>query len=73
MPTRACTPGPAKGCAPTPSSSRSARAGSTPPRLADLVGATGGDELLIGTSSHDRKALFDSHRRLAELTGLPHP
>ncbi|MBO3731960.1 MsnO8 family LLM class oxidoreductase [Glycomyces niveus] len=40
------------------------------PRLAELVEATGADELLIGTSSYDRKALFDSHRRLAELAGL---
>ncbi|GAA2287177.1 LLM class flavin-dependent oxidoreductase [Glycomyces scopariae] len=40
------------------------------PRLAGLVEATGADELLIGTTSYDRKALFDSHRRLAELTGL---
>ncbi|SDD78264.1 luciferase family oxidoreductase, group 1 [Glycomyces harbinensis] len=40
------------------------------PRLAGLVEATGADELLVGTTTYDRKALFDSHRRLAELTGL---
>jgi luciferase family oxidoreductase group 1 len=42
-------------------------------RLADLVEVTAANELLIGTSSFDRKDLFDSHRRLAELAGLSSP
>ncbi|THV33657.1 MsnO8 family LLM class oxidoreductase [Glycomyces buryatensis] len=37
------------------------------PRLKDLIEAAGADEILVGTSTYDRKALFDSHRRLAEL------
>ncbi|MFI8998371.1 MsnO8 family LLM class oxidoreductase [Streptomyces sp. NPDC053542] len=42
--------------------------------MADLLGATGADELLVTTSTYDRAAQLDSYRRLAavaELGGAP--
>ncbi|MFI6361979.1 LLM class flavin-dependent oxidoreductase [Nocardia sp. NPDC050630] len=38
--------------------------------LAALVARTGADEILVQTSTYDREARLDSHRRLAQLTGL---
>ncbi|MEV6257642.1 LLM class flavin-dependent oxidoreductase [Nocardia sp. NPDC051911] len=39
-------------------------------RLERLVGRTGADEILVHTSTYDRDARLDSHRRLASLVGL---
>ncbi|WP_062989557.1 LLM class flavin-dependent oxidoreductase [Nocardia anaemiae] len=38
--------------------------------LEDLVARTGADEILVHTSTYDRSARLDSHRRLARLAGL---
>ncbi len=38
--------------------------------LAEVAALTGADELLVTTSTHDRTALLDSHRRLARIAGL---
>lgn len=38
--------------------------------LAEVAALTGADELLVTTSTHDRTALLDSHRRLARITGI---
>ncbi|MGO4614286.1 LLM class flavin-dependent oxidoreductase [Nocardia sp. 2YAB30] len=40
-------------------------------QLERLVTRTGADEILVHTSTYDRAARLDSHRRLARLTGLP--
>ncbi|WP_039797645.1 LLM class flavin-dependent oxidoreductase, partial [Nocardia araoensis] len=39
-------------------------------QLERLVRRTGADEILVHTSTYDRAAKLDSHRRLALLTGL---
>ncbi|RJO73434.1 LLM class flavin-dependent oxidoreductase [Nocardia panacis] len=41
--------------------------------LARLVADTGADEILVHTSTYDRAARLESHRRLAELVGLAAP
>ncbi|MGW4770913.1 LLM class flavin-dependent oxidoreductase [Nocardia sp. NPDC004278] len=38
--------------------------------LEALIARTGADEILVHTSTYDRAARLDSHRRLARLTGL---
>ncbi|MFB4319719.1 LLM class flavin-dependent oxidoreductase [Actinomadura sp. 21ATH] len=38
--------------------------------LEDLLERTGADEFLVHTSTHDRAARLESHRRLARLAGL---
>ncbi|MEU9234274.1 MsnO8 family LLM class oxidoreductase [Streptomyces subrutilus] len=38
--------------------------------LAEVAELTGADELLVTTSTYDRTALLDSHRRLARIAGL---
>ncbi|MEU9256316.1 MsnO8 family LLM class oxidoreductase [Streptomyces sp. NPDC048270] len=38
--------------------------------LAEVSALTGADELLVTTSTYDRTALLDSHRRLARIAGL---
>ncbi|MEU9143633.1 LLM class flavin-dependent oxidoreductase [Streptomyces sp. NPDC048349] len=38
--------------------------------LAEVAALTGADELLVTTSTYDRTALLDSHRRLAAIAGL---
>ncbi|MGR4878737.1 MsnO8 family LLM class oxidoreductase [Streptomyces sp. LARHCF249] len=38
--------------------------------LAEVAALTGADELLVTTSTYDRTALLDSHRRLARIAGL---
>lgn len=40
-------------------------------QLAEAAELTGADELLVTTSTYDRAALLDSHRRLARIAGLP--
>ncbi|MGK5552400.1 LLM class flavin-dependent oxidoreductase [Actinomadura kijaniata] len=41
--------------------------------LEDLIERAGADEVLVHTSTHDRAARLDSHRRLARLVGLVPP
>ncbi|WP_194819740.1 LLM class flavin-dependent oxidoreductase [Nocardia sp. XZ_19_385] len=40
------------------------------PALRDLIGRTGADEILVHTSTFDRAARLESHRRLAAAVGL---
>lgn len=39
--------------------------------LADVIAASGADEVLVTTSTYDREALLDAYRRLARVAGLP--
>ncbi|MDG4861222.1 LLM class flavin-dependent oxidoreductase [Streptomyces sp. T-3] len=38
--------------------------------LADVIGASGADEVLVTTSTYDREGMLDSYRRLARVAGL---